>query len=44
MIYVVFDASGNVDVNATLNSQTDPGYGTLWEITNLNAVFDYVQD
>ena len=36
-VYVVFDASGNVDVDATLNGQTDPGYGTLWEITNLNA-------
>ena len=37
--YVVFDASGNVDVAETMKSstQTDPNYGTLWTITNLDA-------
>lgn len=35
-VNVVFDQFGQVDVNRTQNAQTDPNYGTLWNITTLN--------
>ena len=36
-VNVVFDITGNVDVNATINAQTDSNYGTLWEIEQLET-------
>ena len=36
-VNVVFDLSGNVDTNATLNAQTDTGFGTLWSIENIET-------
>lgn len=35
-VNVVFDQFGKVDVSRTQNAQTDPNYGTLWNITTLN--------
>ena len=35
-VNVVFDATGNVDVAATLAGQTDVNYGKTWTIKNLN--------
>lgn len=36
-VNVVFDVSGNVDIDSTMNAQTDGNYGTLWNIKNLET-------
>lgn len=36
-VNVVFDVSGNVDIDSTMNAQTDANYGTLWNIKNLET-------
>ena len=34
---VVFDVSGNIDTEATLNAQTDAGYGKTWTIEDIET-------
>lgn len=37
-VKVVFDISGNVDVNATMNAQTDINYGKTWNINKVETI------
>ena len=36
-VNVVFDVSGNVDIDSTMNTQTDANYGRIWSIKNLET-------
>lgn len=36
-VNVVFDVSGNVDIDSTMNAQTDANYGRIWSIKNLET-------
>ena len=36
-VNVVFDVSGNVDIDSTMKAQTDANYGKLWNIQNLET-------
>ena len=36
-VNVVFDISGNIDIESTMNAQTDANYGKLWNIQELET-------